>query len=305
MKLGQRYLLRPLYVAGLLAIIGAFIGCVPEIELSPMQRRQITTRMFDSSYDNAFRATMTVLQDQGYVIKNTDMQAGLILASVDRETSSGSQIAQYLLVGHAFDKGTEVEISCTVNNLNDFSTEVRINIQEVKYGQSSWLSGTSKQSSKQIYEPELYRSLFNEITVEIKRREAIAGTDVEPEPSTNNRARQNESGTRNINDIIPDLIGLDIKVGMADGNILRGRILSEDEASILIKTSMGELKVFREKIKSIESISKKVSVELSDGTVIIGKITSFGDDKVGVETALGILSIGVNEIVDIKVIEEH
>jgi len=161
----------PLFVLtiGLLS----FSACTAAPKLSPMQARQITTKMFESGYENIYRATLTVLQDQGYVIKNTDMASGLILASVDRKKSGGSQFFQALMVGYVPNKGTEIELSCVVNKLNETSTELRINIQEVKYGQSSVFSGSGKQDTKQIYDPKVYENLFNDIQLEVKRREAI------------------------------------------------------------------------------------------------------------------------------------
>lgn len=164
--------------SGLIIVIALVIfsvACVTGPKLSPMQVRQITTRMFECNYENAYRATLTVFQDQGYVVKNTDMDSGLIMATVDRQTSGGSRFLQALAFGYVADKGTEVEVSCMVNSLSEWSTEVRINIQEVKYGQSSIFSGTGKQSSKQIYDHELYQDIFNQIHVEIKRREAMQG----------------------------------------------------------------------------------------------------------------------------------
>jgi len=59
-------------------------GCVPPgAKLSPMQKRQITTRLSEGSYEDTYRAALTVFQDQDYIIQNTDMQAGLIVAYVD------------------------------------------------------------------------------------------------------------------------------------------------------------------------------------------------------------------------------
>jgi hypothetical protein len=153
--------------------IFTFIGCEVQPKLSPMQIREITTKMFDCDYENVYRATITVLQDQGYVIKNTDMNSGLILASVDRKAKTGNQVLEALFLGFIANKGTEIEVSCIVNKLSDSATEIRPNIQEVKYGQSSIFSGTSKQDSKQIYDPEVYKSIFDQISVEIERRKAI------------------------------------------------------------------------------------------------------------------------------------
>ncbi len=144
------------------------IGCATGPQLSQMQIRQITTKIIEGSYENVFRATMTILQDQGYVIKFTDMNSGLIVANIDRETSVGSQIFQALLVGDVYDKNTVIEISATINKLNDQSQEVRLNIQETTYSASG-----AKQNINQIYDAEVYQKLFNEITLEVKRREAM------------------------------------------------------------------------------------------------------------------------------------
>ena len=145
------------------------MGCATTPKISPMQRRQITTKTFESSYENVYRATLTVLQDQGYIIKNTDMKSGLIRASVSREASFGRQVLEVMFFSTTkYVKDTLIELSCMVNELNDDTSEVRINIQEVVYQ----ADGT-KRFIKQIYDPKIFKTLFDQIRVEIKRREAI------------------------------------------------------------------------------------------------------------------------------------
>jgi len=157
----------------LFAII--FVGCAAGPKLSPIQIRQITTKLINGAYEETYRSALTVLQDQGYILKNTDMESGLIIAQVDRATSGGSQFVQALFSRYVSDIGTNIEVSCVVNKLSNTHTEIRINIQETKYGQSSICSGTSKQKVKQIYDSELYRNLFFEMELEVKRRQAING----------------------------------------------------------------------------------------------------------------------------------
>jgi len=144
--------------------------------LSPMQIRTITTRHMEGGYENIYRACITVFQDQGYIIKNTDMNTGLIVANVDREASKNSQFWQAFWTGYVYNKGTEVEVSCMVNKINDNASDIRINIQETTYAQ--W---GGKQNIKQIYDEEVYKNLFNEILTEVKRREAIQGQPAKKE----------------------------------------------------------------------------------------------------------------------------
>lgn len=162
------------YIITILVVI-IFVGCVVQPQLSPTQKRQITTKLFEAGYETTYRSILTVLQDQGYIIKNTDMNTGPINATVDREVGTGSQVAQAVLFGYVADKGSEMDASFMVNKINDTKTEVRINIQESKYGQASQWSSSSKQSVKQILDPGIYNQLFNDIRTEVKRREAMNG----------------------------------------------------------------------------------------------------------------------------------
>lgn len=144
------------------------IGCATTPKLSLMQVREITTKEFEGSYENVYRAASTIIQDQGYVIKNTDMDSGLISATIDRETPRGSQFMQALFLGYIADKSTVIELSCMVNSLNETRQQARINIQETNLSQFG-----GKNVIKQIYDPKVYEALFNDIAVEVKRREAI------------------------------------------------------------------------------------------------------------------------------------
>jgi hypothetical protein len=146
-----------------------FAGCASTgPKISPMQMRQFTTRNFEGGYEDVYRATMTVLQDQGYIIKNTDMQSGLIVASIDKETSKGSQVMQAFWAGYVWNKGTQIEVSATLNKLNDSQTEIRMIIQEISYSQYN-----GKNSIKTIEDPKVYDGLLNDVLIEVKRREAI------------------------------------------------------------------------------------------------------------------------------------
>ena len=154
------------YVLALVILAG---GCATTPKMSSMQLRQITTRTIQGGYENVFKATMTIFQDNSYIIKQTDMDAGLIVAEVNRESSGWSQFFQAMFSeGEISDKGTVVEASAVVGKLNETTSEVRITIQEKTY------SNTGKTTRvKQLKDSEVYRSLFNDITIEVKRREAL------------------------------------------------------------------------------------------------------------------------------------
>lgn len=160
--------MKKLSVCVIILMSVVFVGCATAPKLSPMQIREITTREIEGSYENVYRAALTVIQDNGYIIKNTDMASGLILATIDRETSKGSQFFQALFIGYVADKSTLIELSCMVNNLSETRQQLRMNIQETNVSQFG-----GKNVIRQIYDTEVYGALFNDITVEVKRREAM------------------------------------------------------------------------------------------------------------------------------------
>lgn len=303
----------------LLCLFFLFNKCSVEPQLSPMQKRQMTTRLVECSYENAYRATLTIIQDQGFIIKNTDMESGLIVAYVDRETSIGSQIAQALLFGFVSHKGTDIEVSCVVNRLNSKASEIRINIQEVEYGQNSFLSGTSKQGGKQIYKPELYYNLFNEIIVEIKRREAMDGIDSQDndEIKVADIKRDNtpiKSAPSNIATTTSDLTNvyfLPTSESKLIAQVKRGtaiEILDEIAEWISVKFLSEDEQynitgyIQKSCIQETQNVNKKVEVQiiLINGTLITGFIQNETTFDITVKTSLGeivIMKTNIKEIV--------
>ena len=78
---------------------------------------------------------------------------------------------------------------------------------------------------------------------------------------------------------------------LEDGTVLKGEIVSESETEVVIKTSMGELRVKKSLIKMIEQPSRNVTVLLEDGTVLKGELVSESEDEVVIKSLMGELEI--------------
>jgi hypothetical protein len=141
----------------------AISGCM-EDPLTPMQKRQITSRVIDSKFSTTFKSTMTVLQDHGYIIKQSNIDSGLINAEISKQNDS---IFFEMFAGDDSTKGSFVELSAIVSELNPKTSEVRINIQEKSYNKAG-----ETNSIRQLYDQETFQTLFNDITVEVKRLQA-------------------------------------------------------------------------------------------------------------------------------------
>jgi len=157
----MRRLMGSLMMVSVLA--GGFLlqGC--EKELTPMERRMLTTRVIEAPYEAVFRAASTVIQDQQYIIKSTDMKSGLITAEINKEIDFASKLLMRSLSSSSSQNGTRIQLSAMVNSLSPTSTEIRITIQEEDYGDRGVIA------SRQIKNPKVFAELFNQLTVEVQR----------------------------------------------------------------------------------------------------------------------------------------
>lgn len=147
-----------------------FIGCTSsQPKLSQMQVREITTKEFQANYKTVFRAAMSVLQDQDYIIDNTDFNSGLIVSSkeVNPDMSAGD-VMMVLFVDMRHNRASKVKVSATVNEINEKISSIRLNIQEIKVESGSF--GNKKENIINIQNKEIYDQIFNQIRVEVERK---------------------------------------------------------------------------------------------------------------------------------------
>jgi hypothetical protein len=123
-------------------------GCAAS--LSPMQRRQIESRDLKGDFDDAFRATLQVFQDHGYIIKNSDYQSGVI------QGETGIKKIWFNMVHY--------EITATIEQFGENTVKERISL--VKKTKSSSQYGT-QENSEIIDDPELFQKLYDDIQKEM------------------------------------------------------------------------------------------------------------------------------------------
>ncbi len=141
-------------------------GCATT-KLSPQQRRSLQVKHFkDSSYNNVFRAFKTVLQDEGYIIKNQDMDGGLIVAHSSKPMSLGYAILAGLSSQPNYQTGTTYEVSVNLEEIKKNYVESRVILQQV----SSYSQGGSR--GAEILNPELYKNIYTKVFTEVARRKA-------------------------------------------------------------------------------------------------------------------------------------
>lgn len=134
--------------------------------MSTMQFREMTSKDINGDYRTIFKAVMTVLQDQDYIINNTDFDSGLIVCQKQVEKSQMDKNFFELL----FIVNSNINISATVTELNKTTSKVRLNIQEktITYDEYNNVENVTN-----VKNPEIYNTLFNQIKLEVERLKAM------------------------------------------------------------------------------------------------------------------------------------
>lgn len=144
-------------------------GCATMAPLSPSQRRAMQSRTFEeTSYESVFRSFKTILQDDGYIIKNQDLSGGLIVATIEKTDNSGLFLANFGSSPNRsnYRTGEGYEVSINLEKLNEKTIESRLTIQKVEsYSQGG-------KNGYEILDPQLYKNFYEKVRVELERRKA-------------------------------------------------------------------------------------------------------------------------------------
>lgn len=139
----------------LLAVLIILCGCVTN--LSNLQRRDIELKELEGKFDDAFKATMAVLQDRGYVIKHTDYNAGVIQA----ETGMKS----------VFWESYNYTATATIEQFGENRVKERITF--VKKMITNMGENNRVEDSVIIYDPAFLQQIYDDIQKEMFIRENL------------------------------------------------------------------------------------------------------------------------------------
>lgn len=155
-------------ITALVALFSLCLGaCATVPPLSPQQRRSMQTRTFDdTSYENVFRSFKTVIQDDGYIIKNQDLQGGLIVATIEKTAAFAEMPIFIAKSSEPYKTSDGYEVSINLEKLGEKVVESRITIQQTsQYSQGG-------KTGKEILDEKLYKALYDRVKLEVERRKA-------------------------------------------------------------------------------------------------------------------------------------
>lgn len=133
------------------------VSCAaPAPDLSSLEMQQLQARNLETDKRTVFNASVSVLQDAGYVVKNADYETGLISASgtTINNTSFFDAITHRSV-------STQTSASVFIEPWQSSQTRIRINFVEGKATSGQY--GQSNQEDRPILIPEVYRNFFDQL----------------------------------------------------------------------------------------------------------------------------------------------
>lgn len=140
--------------------------------LTPFQRRVLECEELDGTYEDAFKATIYILQDNGYVIKTSDFEAGLVYAELATETGARPSPG-WLLLAPLYGAGIVIygALSCGKRPYCYRATISFEQFTEDRVKMRISLSGIfDNRKTELIDNPKIYQAFFADIQKEMFRR---------------------------------------------------------------------------------------------------------------------------------------
>ena len=150
----------------LLLILLGLSGCFTfQPPLSPMQLRALQTREYDASFEDAYKAAITALQDKGMQIDSSDYNGGILHAKTGWQNSF-------------FPQGRFRDVaSVTLEPLSPERTLLRISaIRETVHNVPDLQNPavvTQEHASPNIEQTEYYQAFFQSVQSEVYRRQSL------------------------------------------------------------------------------------------------------------------------------------
>lgn len=163
---------RTFKISVILICLSSFLGCQNKIlrealTLSPesLKDRQLQTRLFEGSDEKKIlTASAAVLQDLGFNIDETEVSAGVIACSRERDVTDPKEVVLsiallFLGIDLPYAEKQKVLASLVTKPLSQNRIAVRITFQHMV-----WNSRHVLIKNEQMNEPEIYQEFFSKLS---------------------------------------------------------------------------------------------------------------------------------------------
>lgn len=153
-----------LYVVILFSLLITSCGTIPKAALQLTQKnlelRQIQQKQYyNVTESQALIASANVLQDIGFIIKESEGDLGLLVAEKDRDATTTGQVVMAILFGTPMDTHQKIRVSLITRIHKNNSILVRTSFQRVVWGN---VSGSRNVITKMEYikDKQIYQDFF-------------------------------------------------------------------------------------------------------------------------------------------------
>lgn len=130
-----------------------------------LEIQAVQAKFFETNMATAFRSSVSVLQDLGYIIQSASLDTGFISAQSPTrgESKSGWEILNVLLGGAASDtrKERKVYVTASVESFGEGRSRVRFNFVRKVFRSGAY--GQQATDEWPIHDPKLYESVFEKV----------------------------------------------------------------------------------------------------------------------------------------------
>jgi len=172
-------MIRPLLIAYCITL-ASVNGCIPVVppealSLQPeaLSLRRLQTRRFDTNNETELlRASVSVLQDLGFEIDESESRLGVLVASKDRDATNPLQITGVIIIGALgggrdmpVDRNQKIRASLVTRVVSPRESVVRVTFQRTVWNDRGEVSLAEALSERELYQEffsKLSKSLFLE-----------------------------------------------------------------------------------------------------------------------------------------------
>jgi hypothetical protein len=141
---------------------------VLKLEPESMAQRQLQTRKYKTTAeDKIINACVSVLQDSGFTVENTDAKLGTILASKQREAVESGQVAGAIIIAVIFgvaipiDKNQSMFASIVVSPA---ASEKNASLVRITFSRLVWNDRGAVSKAERLEDPEVYQTFFTKLS---------------------------------------------------------------------------------------------------------------------------------------------
>ena len=161
--------MKPMKIYFVLSLISAIslsvISCAtttPQSQQTQLQIRQFQTRSFETNnVKMVMKAMLNVLQDDDYIVKNADLELGLLTATKEVDIENTGEAVMAALFGGAnarWAKNSIIEITANISEYGE-QCRVRVNFQTKKINNKDEVIKVKK-----ITDAEYYQNFFSKVS---------------------------------------------------------------------------------------------------------------------------------------------